>query len=242
MYKLSEKIIAFIEEDRIEPYALEQIKLVSELPFIFNHVAVMPDCHAGKGSCVGTVIATKNALVPSTVGVDLGCGVIGVATKLTSKDLPDNLEELRLMIEKAIPLGAGGANQKLSDSSLKRISDLLSSYRKSDIHNDSYFTKHASQWKQQLGSLGSGNHFSEICLDREDKVWVVLHSGSRGIGNRLASSHIKVAQELMDLWHIPLKDRDLAYLPQGTKEFEAYIADMLWSQDYATFNLSLIHI
>lgn len=231
MYKYNDKIITFINPMDIEPQAVDQIRNISEMPFIYKHIAVMPDCHLGKGACVGSVIATQGAIIPAAVGVDIGCGMIAVRTNLTSQALPDDVNALRVRIERAIPLGAGGNNQKISKSAENRIHQLILSSKPSVDYYDGF-----AKWKEQLGSLGSGNHFIEVCLDENDVVWIVLHSGSRGIGNRLASRHIKVAQELMDLFHIPLKDKDLAYLPQGTKEFNSYVEDLLWAQEYALLN------
>jgi len=186
----------------------------------------MPDCHLGKGATVGSVIATQGAIIPAAVGVDMGCGLIAVKTKFFAKDLPDNLEETRVGIERRIPLGAGGRNNKITDSANNRISAL---------HNKGDYTT-TDNWHAQLGSLGSGNHFIEISLDEGDQVWVVLHSGSRGIGNKLAQKHIKIAQKLMDENFITLKDRDLAYLPESNPAFGAYITDLLWAQEFALLN------
>ena len=161
--------------------------------------------------------------------MDVGCGMVAVRTKFFAKDLPDNLDKLRAGIERRIPLGAGAGNKKLTDTAIERVRELKSiatqDYEKVDKH-----------WITALGSLGSGNHFIEICLDENDQVWVALHSGSRGIGNRLATKHIKVAQKLMDEESIQLKDRDLAYLTEATPEFDAYLTDLLWAQDFARLN------
>lgn len=229
MYQLTNKIIAWLPEESIEEEAKKQLYNISEMPFVFKHLAVMPDCHLGKGATVGSVIATKGAIIPAAVGVDIGCGMIAVKTKFTSHDLPDNLEETRKGIERRIPLGAGGKNSKITDTAQKRIGVLATKIRR--MERETEFS-----WDKQLGSLGSGNHFIEICLDENDQVWVVLHSGSRGIGNQLAQEHIEIAQRLMETMFISLKDKDLAYLPYGTKEFDAYIADLLWAQDFALFN------
>jgi tRNA-splicing ligase RtcB len=229
MYQINEKIVTFLPPESIEPQAKAQLENISEMPFVFHHVAVMPDCHLGKGATVGSVIATDGAVIPAAVGVDVGCGMVAVQTKFFAKDLPDNLDRLREGIERRIPLGAGAGNKKLTETAVERIGELNAAatqdYDKVDKH-----------WRTALGSLGSGNHFIEICLDENDQVWVVLHSGSRGIGNRLATKHIKVAQRLMDQQSIQLKDRDLAYLSENTPEFDAYITDLLWAQDFARLN------
>ena len=229
MYEIDDKIVSFLPPESIEPQAREQLNNISEMPFVFHHVAVMPDCHLGKGATVGSVIATKGAIIPAAVGVDVGCGMVAVRTKFFAKDLPDNLDKLRTGIERRIPLGAGAGNKKLTDTAIERVREL-----KSIAMQD--YEKVDKNWITALGSLGSGNHFIEICLDENDQVWVALHSGSRGIGNRLATKHIKIAQKLMDEESIQLKDRDLAYLTEATPEFDAYLTDLLWAQDFARLN------
>jgi tRNA-splicing ligase RtcB (3'-phosphate/5'-hydroxy nucleic acid ligase) len=229
MDKINEKIVTFLDPATIEPPAKQQLLNIAELPFVFKHIAVMPDCHLGKGATVGSVIATKGAIIPAAVGVDIGCGMIAVKTKFFAKDLPDNLEGTRKGIERRIPLGAGAFNRNLTASSQTRIAKLKKISKKDYAAID-------SKWTLALGSLGSGNHFIEICLDESDQVWVVLHSGSRGIGNKLATKHIKTAQKIMDENHISLKDRDLAYFTQDRSEFKDYIADLLWAQDFALLN------
>lgn len=230
MYKISDKIISFTDPAGIEPAALQQLHNIACLPFIHKHVAVMPDVHLGKGATVGSVIATEGAIIPAAVGVDIGCGMIAVRTKFTAKDLPENLDETRKGIERRIPLGAGKGNGDISASAAKRIIDLELKTASSDLDKVDH------RWRTALGTLGSGNHFIELCLDETDQVWVVLHSGSRGIGNQLAQRHIKIAQKLMDNFHISLVDRDLAYLPEGTSEFNSYIADLMWAQHFALLN------
>jgi len=229
MYNLTENIVTFLPPESIEPEARQQLINISEMPFVFHHVAVMPDCHLGKDATVGSVITTKGAIIPAAVGVDVGCGMVAVKTKFLAKDLPDNLDKLRTGIERRIPLGAGAGNKKLTDTAIERVSELKAiatqDYEKIDKH-----------WITALGSLGSGNHFIEICLDENDQVWVALHSGSRGIGNRLATKHIRIAQKLMEEESIVLNDRDLAYLTEATPEFDAYIRDLLWAQDFARLN------
>lgn len=229
MKKISDRILAWLDPEAIEPEARRQLENVAGLPFIFRHVAVMPDCHLGKGATVGSVIATKGAIVPAAVGVDIGCGMIAVKTRFSSKDLPENLKNLRVGIERDIPLGAGFYNREFTDSARRRIHEL----KKTTPADYSSIDKN---WERQLGSLGSGNHFIEICLDENQGVWVVLHSGSRGIGNKVAMKHIKTAQRLADAKQIFLKDRDLAHLTEGTGEFEEYIRDLLWCQHFALLN------
>ena len=188
----------------------------------------MPDCHLGKGATVGSVIATKEAIIPAAVGVDIGCGMIAVKTKFFAKDLPDNLQKLRTGIERRIPLGAGAFNRTLTATAEKRVGQL----RKADKDYEDVDRR----WTVALGSLGSGNHFIELSLGENNQLWVVLHSGSRGIGNKLAMKHIKIAQKLMDEKALRLKDRDLAYFQEGGKEFNDYMTDLLWAQDFALLN------
>ena len=228
MNQLNEKIVTFLDPEAIEPAAKQQLFNMAELPFVFKHIAVMPDCHLGKGATVGSVIATKGAVIPAAVGVEIGCGMIAVKTKFFANDLPDSLEKTRTGIERRIPLGAGAFNKKLTATAQKRVAQLKASGRDYQAVD--------RRWTEALGSLGSGNHFIEICLDESDQVWVVLHSGSRGIGNKLAMKHIKTAQKLMDENRVQLKDRDLAYLAEGRKEFSDYITDLLWAQDFALLN------
>jgi tRNA-splicing ligase RtcB len=229
MYRLHEKVITFLPREQIEPQALDQIFKIAKLPVVYKHVAVMPDCHLGKGATVGTVIATESAIIPAAVGVDIGCGMIAVRTKFTGGQLPDSLESLRKGIERRIPLGAGGANSQLSTSARHRVKAL-----EDDAPAD--YSKIDPKWPAQVGTLGSGNHFIEVCLGEDDQVWVVLHSGSRGIGNRLAQKHIRIAQKLMDEFGTKLEDRDLAWLPYDRPEFQTYIRDLLWAQDFALAN------
>lgn len=229
METINDKIVTFLNPKTIEPAAKQQLENIAELPFVFKHVAVMPDCHLGKGATVGSVIATKGAIIPAAVGVDIRCGMIAVKTKFFAEDLPNNLEKVRTGIERRIPLGAGAFNRKITDTARKRVTHL-----KKEATQD--YDSVDKRWTDALGSLGSGNHFIEISLDESNRVWVVLHSGSRGIGNKLAMKHIRIAQKLMDESSIKLKDRDLAYLSENRGEFDKYINDLLWAQDFALLN------
>jgi tRNA-splicing ligase RtcB (3'-phosphate/5'-hydroxy nucleic acid ligase) len=229
MQKINEKIVTFLDPAAIEPAAKQQLENISGLPFIFKHIAVMPDCHLGKGATVGSVIATKGAVIPAAVGVDIGCGMIAVRTRFFAKDMPDNLQNVRTGIERRIPLGAGVFNRKLTETAKKRIAQLKRKARQDYENID-------KRWTEALGSLGSGNHFIEISLDEANQVWIVLHSGSRGIGNKLAMRHIRIAQKLMDENSIQLKDRDLAFLSDNQREFNQYITDLLWAQEFALLN------
>ena len=224
------KAMLFLPLERIESEALTQIRNISELPFIFKHVAVMPDCHVGKGATVGTVIATKGAVIPAAVGVDIGCGMIAVRTDLKRDQLKD-LSGIREGIERRIPMSAGNFNTKITKSAEARIGE-LEALAGGDM-DKKFGTKN---WRYQLGTLGGGNHFIEICLDKENMIWLTLHSGSRGIGNRIGNHYIKLAQLLMGKMHILLPDRDLAYLPEETEEFHDYQRDLKWGQKFALLN------
>ncbi len=224
-----DKIKTFVPWDEIEPQAQQQIVNVSQLPFIFKWVAVMPDCHFGKGATVGTVIATKGAVVPAAVGVDIGCGMISVKTSLFREEVND-LKSIRKGLERRIPMSAGNFNTSISDSAARRIDKL----RAMPISKDpGDYDKH---WRESLGTLGGGNHFIEVCTDEDDRIWLTLHSGSRGIGNKIGMSNIGIAQRLMEKLHISLPDRDLAHLPEGTEEFDNYMRDLHWAQTFARFN------
>lgn len=224
-----EKISYFVPKEELEETAVKQIEETADLDFV-EGLAVMPDAHVGKGSTVGSVIATKNAIIPAAVGVDIGCGMIAVKTKFNASSLGDSLKDLRLGIERRIPLSAGKYNTKISDTALARIKKL----QKKELNY--YHDVTREPWENQLGSLGSGNHFIEVCLDEEESVWVVLHSGSRGIGNRLADKHIKVAQKLVEDAGIELKNKDLSWLSSDKSAFDEYIYDLLWAQDFALLN------
>ena len=216
----------------LEPGALEQAKRTAQMPFVVKPLALMADAHAGKGSTVGSVIATQGAIIPAAVGVDIGCGMIAVETDLTSHSLPDDLSQLHAAIRTSVPAGVGRGHEGNRDVDALELLGATGSTELSD--------KQRSTARAQFGSLGSGNHFVEVCLDERDRVWVVVHSGSRGIGNQLAMLHIERATGLMKQWFVQLADPDLAYLPEGTAEFDDYIADMLWAQRYAAANRDLM--
>lgn len=218
----------------LDPQTKEQALTTSTMPFIYPHLALMPDAHLGLGATVGSVIPTLGAIMPAAVGVDMGCGMIAVATQYTRDDLDaTNLAELRQQIERAIPLSAGARNRKLRDSAAARVRDLEEAATPEQLARFDRLMRH---WRLQLGSLGSGNHFIEVSADESGRIWFFLHSGSRGIGNRIAQHHIGVARTVMTRYWIDLPDRDLAYLVEGTPEFDAYIADLLWAQAYALAN------
>ncbi len=228
--RIAPKVMSWLEPEAIEPQALEQVRRIAALDFVRPHVAVMPDCHLGIGATVGSVIATDGAIIPAAVGVDIGCGMVALETNLAATDLPDSLEGLRRSIEDTIPTGIGdhGRNRGLSPSARARIDAWAgdrTAYDQVDKH-----------WPYQLGSLGGGNHFIEVVLDERDRVWLVLHSGSRGIGNKLAMRHIGVAKELMKRGKVVLEDPDLAYFTEKQPEFSAYVKDLHWAQDFARLN------
>ena len=211
----------------------DQAERTASMPFIFPHVALMPDAHLGLGATVGSVIPTLRAIIPAAVGVDIGCGMIAVRTQFTAADVAArrDLAGLRKEIERAIPLSAGKHNQKVRDSGTQARIDELEALGGADSAEQI-----AGNWRLQLGSLGSGNHFIEVSLDEEDRIWLFLHSGSRGVGNKLANKHIKIASVLCEEWWIRLPDGDLAYLPEQTSEFWAYIRDLRWAQHFALLN------
>lgn len=220
--------------DDIDPAALEQLKNVSRLPFVHSHgVVAMPDVHVGIGATVGSVIATDHAVIPAAVGVDIGCGINAARLSLKATDLPDNLAPIRHQIERDVPLGmgAGGSHKhknmpKFEPELAQRLKQLMLKHPRLEKNNA----------QQQIGTLGSGNHFIEICLDQNEDVWVMLHSGSRGIGNLIGRYFIEKAKQSMESFGIQLPDADLAYLPDDSADFEDYVEAVQWAQDYAFEN------
>jgi tRNA-splicing ligase RtcB len=236
----------------VESAAIDQLKNIASMPFIFKHVAVMPDVHLGRGATVGSVIPTVGAIIPAAVGVDIGCGMVAVRTGLEATDLPDNLKGWRQAIEKAVPHGFG-----------KDASHVQGGWNPQGYRRDGMPRTNAAQWKNKLkdryeqivakhskidgktdanhlGTLGSGNHFVEVCLDETDRVWLMLHSGSRGVGNRIGRYFTELAKKDMETHFIKLPDRDLAYLSEGTQRFDDYIEAMTWAQDFARINRELM--
>jgi tRNA-splicing ligase RtcB len=228
-----------------EEAAFKQIKNLSGLPFIHRHVAIMPDFHSGRGAVIGSVIPTHKAVIPAAVGVDLGCGMMAVQTDLTSDDLPDNLRAVRSLIERNVPHGRtdrGGRNDR---GAWGRIpNDVAEAWKGLESHFKRICDRHPKIAKsnnvRHLSSLGGGNHFIEVCLDETDRVWVMLHSGSRGVGNRIGSHFIGLAKREMERWHIHLPDSDLAYLPEGSKYFNDYVEAVGWAQKFARINRELM--
>lgn len=230
MQKLSNRLVSWAS--LIDEKTVEQARTSSTMRFIYPHLALMPDAHLGLGATVGSVIPTLGAIMPAAVGVDIGCGMIAVKTQFAASDLPTDRRAVREQIERAIPLSAGNANRKIVATAEPRIAELEALAEAKGFDPSRY----SGDWREQLGSLGSGNHFVEVSLDETDAVWLFLHSGSRGVGNKIAQHHIKVAQELARKWWIDLPDRDLAYLVEGTPEFTRYINELRWAQQFALLN------
>lgn len=220
-----------------------QLQKMAQLPFIFKHVAVMPDVHQGKGSTIGSVIPTLGAIIPAAVGVDIGCGMIAARTSLTANDLPDNLHGWRNAIEKAVP---HGLNFKTRDKG---------SWENTSSHVDAAWAQLLPEFEQltvkyprlkntnnhkHLGTLGTGNHFIEVCLDEGNNVWFMLHSGSRGVGNAIGTYFIELAKKDMQRFFINLPDKDLAYFPEGTPHFDDYVQAVSWAQEFAKHNRELM--
>lgn len=229
----------------VEAAALEQLQRVAALPFVHSAVAVMPDVHVGKGATIGSVIPTTSAIIPAAVGVDLGCGMMAVRTSLTASDLPDNLAALRSGIEKSVPHGRTGRGRRGDRGAWGNVPDHVGKvWQGMKAQFDSICDRHPalrqSNHAVHLGTLGTGNHFIELCLDEADQVWVMLHSGSRGVGNRIGSYFIRKAKEEMKRWHIHLPDQDLAYLPEGSTYFGDYVEAVGWAQNFAAENRKLM--
>src|SRR5437879_1410837 len=230
---------------QLEEQARKQLLNVALLPFIFKWVAAMPDVHWGIGATVGSVIPTKGAIIPAAVGVDIGCGMMAVQTDLNARDLPDPLKDIRSAIEKAVPHGRtthGGRgdvgawreiplrNKEVWQTLKPRYDDIIEKHPKLDRGNHS----------NHLGTLGTGNHFIEVCLDEAENVWFMLHSGSRGVGNRMGSYFMEVARKDMQKFFINRPDKDLAYLSEGTEHFDDYVEAVEWAQDFARWNRHLM--
>jgi tRNA-splicing ligase RtcB len=233
MKKINDRLISWAS--LLDANAEEQARTTATMPFIYPHLALMPDAHLGLGATVGSVIPTLKTVIPAAVGVDIGCGMIAVKTQFTASDLDDAatpLKDLREQIERAVPTSAGAYNRKIVATAEPRIAELEAHAERSGFDPATY----AGNWKLQLGTLGSGNHFIEVSLDEADNVWLFLHSGSRGVGNKIAQKHIKVAQAQMVQWWITLPDPNLAYLVEGTAEFSRYIAELRWAQHFALLN------
>lgn len=231
MQRISDRLLSWAS--LIDDVTLEQARTSAEMPFIYPHLALMPDAHLGKGATVGSVIPTLEAIMPAAVGVDIGCGMIAVRTQFTREQLQGrSLAPLRQAIERAVPLSAGHDNRRVSPTAEPRVAELEELAKRSGFDPATY----AARWRVQLGSLGSGNHFIEVSVDETGSVWMFLHSGSRGVGNRIATHHIGVAQRLAQQQRTPLPHRDLAYLTEGTPEFDRYLRELRWGQHFALLN------
>ena len=231
----------------VENVAWQQLRNVASMPFIYRHVAAMPDVHYGIGATVGSVIPTEEAVIPAAVGVDIGCGMIAVPTGLAASDLPDSLARVREEIEQAVPHGRsdrGGVGDRGAwRDPPRRVSSAfmdLSEDLDRIVTGSRKLEKARSRALRQLETLGGGNHFLEVCLDQSDSVWVMLHSGSRGIGNAIGTHFIELAKEDMKRWFVQVPDRDLAYFPEGTEHFRQYIAAVDWAQRYAWVNRQIM--
>jgi tRNA-splicing ligase RtcB len=214
----------------LEDETRQQAVRTSQMPFIFPHVALMPDAHLGKGATVGSVIPTLGTIIPAAVGVDIGCGMMAVRTQFAASDVRGELSDLHAAISAAVPLSAGRYNDEITETAAGRIAGLES------LSGIEQAEKVAPGWRNQLGSLGSGNHFIEVSVDDDDRVWLFLHSGSRGVGNKLATKHIKIAQDQCSRRWIALPDPDLAYLVEGEPEFWSYMEALRWAQRFAFLN------
>ena len=227
----------------VEDDAKAQLQKIAQLPFIFKHVAVMPDVHLGKGSTIGSVIPTLGAIIPAAVGVDIGCGMIAARTTLCAADLPDNLYGWRAAIEKAVP---HGLNFRVRDKGSwgNTPSNVDKAWLELQPEFEAICAKHPclknTNNHKHLGTLGTGNHFIEVCLDESQNVWFMLHSGSRGVGNRIGTHFIELAKKDMARFYINLPDQDLAYFPEGTEHFNDYVQAVHWAQEFARKNRELM--
>jgi len=231
------KVPVKIYTDDVDHAAMQQLYNMAQLPFIHSHIAAMPDVHMGKGATVGSVIPTRGAIIPAAVGVDIGCGMNAIRLSIKGKDLPDNLRGLRLLIEEAIPVGfnmhkVDRARRSTINALSGGLDRILGKHKK--IY--SMQKKPYQTWIRQIGTLGGGNHFIELCLDENSDVWVMLHSGSRGVGNVIGQYFISLAKKDMGQHLLNLPDKDLAYFSQGTRYFDDYVEAVEWAQDYAMAN------
>lgn len=231
----------------VEEAAMQQLRNVASLPFIHKHVAAMPDVHWGMGATVGSVIATKGAIVPAAVGVDIGCGMNAMRLNLRAEDLPDSMAGVRSAIEAAVPHGRtddGGENDRGAwndvPDAVREVFGHINGGLETIVERNGKIKRAANKAMKHLGTLGTGNHFIEICLDLDGAVWVMLHSGSRGIGNQIGQRYIEIAKQEMHRWHIHLPDADLSYLPEGSRHFDDYIEAVGWAQNFAKLNRSIM--
>jgi tRNA-splicing ligase RtcB len=237
-------IKAWIDGVTVEQQAREQLDNMASMPFIHKHVAIMPDCHWGMGATVGSVIPTLGAIIPAAVGVDIGCGMMAVRTSLTADQMPDNLSGLRTAIESRIPHGRtdnGGKNDKgAHNHPVLNHKDPIWTDLHKIVERHEKIESASLRAPFHIGTLGTGNHFVEICLDESNRVWIMLHSGSRGIGNRIGSYFIELAKQDMRKWFLNLPDENLAYFPQGTEHFGEYMKAVSWAQKFARLNREIM--
>jgi RNA-splicing ligase RtcB len=224
--EVAPKLLSWASE--LDEQTLAQARRTARLPIIEGHVALMPDAHLGIGATVGSVIPTRDAIIPAAVGVDIGCGMIAVETDLDASDLPPTLDPLVPRIQRAVPAGVGKGHERQTAAGR--------SWFVAHPQRRDFSPKQVERTVRQFGTLGSGNHFAAVARDERGLVWTVVHSGSRGIGNELATDHIDRARRLAQRTGLQLEDRDLAYFSEGSDEFDAYVADMLWAQEYARAN------
>ncbi|MCH1919185.1 RtcB family protein [Shewanella sp. A3A] len=228
-----------------EDKALQQLNNVAALNIVHSHIAVMPDVHLGKGATIGSVIPSVNAVIPAAVGVDIGCGMVAVRTTLKASQLPDNLSAIRHAFEAAVPHGRTSGRGKTDRGAWSNIPDLVASeWQKLAARFDAICAKHPaianSNHVNHLGTMGTGNHFLELCLDEFDHVWLMLHSGSRGVGNRIGSYFIELARKEMERHQRQLPDMNLAYLEEGSDYFDDYVEAVEWAQDFAAKNREIM--
>lgn len=233
----SQRVPIKIWTDEIDDKSRAQLRNIASLPFIHHHVAAMPDVHLGIGATIGSVIATHKAIIPAAVGVDLGCGMVAARLSLTANELDEKaLKKVFDQISRDVPVGRDQhRDERVLVEAVKPFEPGLKSLTNRHPELLKAFGKF-SRWANQMGTLGGGNHFIEVCLDETDQVWVMLHSGSRGIGNAIASYFIALARKDMERWMIQLPDRDLAYFPEGSEHFADYLEAVHWAQEYAMQN------
>lgn len=246
-YHKGEKVHAKIWTDKVEDTAMKQIDDLCKLPFIHKHIAIMPDVHMGYGSTVGSVIPTRGAIIPASVGVDIGCGMMAVQLDMNAAQLPDSMQGSRFAIEASIPHGRShkggpgdcGAWDELPNEVSVAWKEMSDGFADISFRHPKLLARGVNTFRH-LGTLGGGNHFIEICLDETDTVWVMLHSGSRGIGNRIGTYFINLAKEDMKKWFINMPEKDLAYFPEGTDHFNDYWTAVSWAQNYALVNREIM--
>lgn len=232
-----QRIPVKIWTDEVDDNSKKQLTNIASLPFIHHHVAAMPDVHLGIGATIGSVIATHKAIIPAAVGVDIGCGMVACRLSITANDLDEkSLKSVFDQISRDVPVGRGMHNNRRSfeDQALPFATGLNRILEKHPVLEKTICG--TTKWVKQLGTLGGGNHFIEVCLDESNQVWIMLHSGSRGIGNAMAEYFIQLARKDMERWMIQLPDRDLAYFPEGTEHFDDYVEAVHWAQEYALQN------